>query len=71
MASVIGFDEPLYRVGEGDGFAEICVSIQSPDPSSLPSTYSATVNITTVNGSATSKISIYLTVASNDTIMFS
>ena len=50
---MIGFEERSYTVGEGDGVAEICVVIQSPaDLATLPSSYSAPINISTVPGSA-------------------
>ena len=56
VRTVIGFEELLYRVGEGGGFVEICVGILEPDPITIPSTYSATVNITTVDGNAIGEI---------------
>ena len=54
MPSVIGYEESLYVVGEGDGFVEICVIIQEPeDPTTLNSDYEARVEVSTIDGSAT------------------
>lgn len=53
VRSVIGIEEPEYMRTEGDGFVEICVSIQEPaDPTILDSSYSATLNLSTVSASA-------------------
>ena len=56
--SVIGFEQPMYVVGEGDEFAEICVAILEPQNLTLlNNTYAASVNITTLmNGTATGKV---------------
>lgn len=57
VRSVIGIEEPEYMRSEGDGFVEICVSIQEPaDPTILDSSYSATLNISTVSASAIGKL---------------
>ena len=64
VPSVIEFEQPSYNVGEGDGVAEICVIIRSPsDPTTLPSSYSATISISTVAGNAQGKTPIPVVIA--------
>ena len=60
VPSIIGFERSSYSVGEGAGVAEICVLILAPDdPNTLPSSYSATVNISTMQGNAIGRAHIY------------
>lgn len=53
VPSIIGFENTMYEVGEGDGVVEICVAILEPvDSLTLDSTYEAFINVFSLNDSA-------------------